>query len=120
MWVVVWGEVVLVVVSVRERPMKRAPSWSAGVKITLFICLLALIGVGKIDASAAVKTLDILTFIDVDLAMDALVSRLASALVMIDSIQTVGAVLAWVRRAFVDVCTGEHLLINKDSECHQN
>ena len=101
------------VVSVRERPMKRAPSWSAGVKITLFICLLALIGVGKIDASAAVKTLDILTFIDVDLAMDALVSRLASALVMIDSIQTVGAVLAWVRCTFVDVCMGKRSQIKK-------
>ena len=80
----------------------------------------ALVGVDEIDASAVVETLDIGALIDVDLAVNTAISGFALALVHVHAIQTVGAVLAWVRCTFVDVCTGEHLLMNKDSECHQN
>ena len=64
---------------------------------------LALKCIDEVDASSLVETLDIGTIVDVDLAVDSPVARLALALIRVHAVETVGAVLARLRRALVDI-----------------
>ena len=56
----------------------------------------AFIGVDEIDTCALVEAHDVCAFVDIDLAVVTPKPRLALTLVIVDLVETFGAVLTWL------------------------